>query len=251
MSATKQTILVVDDEPSVRLLLRRAFEAESYQVLDAENRQQTLDAVEQYPVSLVTLDINLAGEDGLAVAQAIRAVSSVPIIMVTGKGDLIDTVVGLEMGADDYIAKPFQIREVLARIKSALRRGQLNDNPDPQPAETHSDTQPQFYHFANCTLSTHTRDLSDPDGIVCELTTAEFNLLEVFVRHALHALSRDQIMDKIKGSDWNPNDRTIDNTVAKLRKKLAALGVHKAIKTVRGVGYQFAIEVQILRRKPS
>lgn len=245
MSTTKQTILIVDDEPSVRKLLRRSLEQESYRVIESENRQKTIDAIHSHDIDLVTLDINLDGEDGLALAQDIRAISTVPIIMVTGKGEMVDTIVGLEMGADDYISKPFQIREVLARVKSGLRRGQLN-------AEHQSTTgtlvgpKCDVYRFANCTLNSQTRDLASIDGTACDLTTAEFDLLEVLVKHSQQALSRDQIMDQIRGNDWNPNDRTIDNKIAKIRKKLATLGVDRAIKTVHGIGYQFIIKVEIV-----
>ena len=239
-----QTILVVDDDPAVRKLLRRSLELEPYRVVESENQRQTLDAIRTDFIDLVTLDITLDGEDGLNIAREIRALSAVPIIMVTGKGDEIDTVVGLEMGADDYIAKPFKIREVLARVKSALRRGQLNSHTLVQNIPPETSATASQYRFADCNLNPQRRDLFDPDGISCELTTAEFDLLEVLVKNALHALSRDQIMDQLKGSGWNPNDRTIDNKIARLRKKLSAIGVEQAIKTVRGIGYQFTIQVQ-------
>ena len=243
----KQTILIVDDESAVRMLLRRAFELDSYQVVEAQNRDQTIDAIRDNDIDLVTLDINLEGEDGLSVAREIRAISTVPIIMVSGKGELVDTIVGLEMGADDYISKPFQIREVLARVKSALRRGQLNEKHNTAPADVHDKQRINQYCFAQCTLDLQTRDLTAPDGNVCELTTAEFDLLEVLVRHPMQALSRDQIMDHVKGNSWNPNDRTIDNKIAKLRKKLNSLGVSRAIKTVRGIGYQFTFKVESIK----
>ncbi|MFK7992496.1 MAG: response regulator [Granulosicoccus sp.] len=246
MSTNKQTILVVDDEPAVRKLLRRAFELESYNVLESENRQQTIDAISEHKIDLVTLDINLDGDDGLSVAQEIRGLSPVPIIMVTGKGELIDTIVGLEMGADDYISKPFQIREVLARVKSALRRSELDRKAANEVAHHQNASHSTQYCFAQCTLDVQTRDLTGSDGKVCELTTAEFDLLEVLVSHSLRALTRNQIMDQLKGNDWNPNDRTIDNRIAKLRKKLTTLGVSRAIKTVRGVGYQFTYKVEII-----
>jgi len=250
MSNTKQTILIVDDEPSVRNLLRRSFEMESYRVLESENQQQTIDTIRNHDIDLVTLDINLDGEDGLVIAREIRAIATVPIIMVTGKGELVDTIVGLEMGADDYISKPFQIREVLARVKSVLRRDKINEQSDHKTRGTLNGCACDQYRFAECTLNLQTRDLTDPWGKVCELTTGEFDLLEVLVRHSHQALSRDQIMDQIKGNGWNPNDRTIDNKIARLRKKLGALGVDRAIKTVRGIGYQFTVKVEIVRSKP-
>jgi DNA-binding response OmpR family regulator len=238
----KRTILVVDDEPSVRRVLRKCFETECYEVIEAANSEQTLAAISDIHVDLITLDVNLAGEDGLWLAQKIRVFSSIPIIMVSGKGELIDTVVGLEVGADDYITKPFELREVLARVKSALRRSRLNQTSSEQRSTARSAATGVFL-FSGCTLSSSTRDLTRSDGERCELTTAEFKLLEALVTHARQVLSRDQIMDTLKGSEWNPNDRTIDNQVARLRKKLDAIGVVRAIKTVRGAGYQFTHNV--------
>lgn len=241
MTDRKQQILVVDDEASIRKVLRRYFESESYKVLEAANRDQTMDAVQTSTVDLITLDINLNGEDGLSLAREIRACSAVPIIMVSGKNDLIDKVVGLEVGADDYISKPFELREVLARVKSVLRRVQL-DLVQPAAA-TAPGSQAQQILFADCILCPNTRDLTKTDGTRCLLTTAEYNLLHTLVCHAHHVLSRDQIMDRMKGCEWSPTDRTIDNQVARLRKKLDAIGVEHAIKTVRGLGYQFTQDV--------
>jgi len=243
MPGSKHSILVVDDEAAVRRLLRRCFESENYAVTEAESRQDTLARLAERPVDLITLDVNLAGEDGLSLAREIRTYSNVPIIMVSGKGELIDTVLGLEVGADDYIAKPFQLREVLARVKSALRRSQLN------ATSSHTKTNPvnldaaTEYHFADCVLCPRVRDIRKSDGTHGELTTAEFNLLQAFARHAQQVLTRDQIMDQMKGMDWNPNDRTIDNQVARLRKKMNLLGIKNPIKTVRGLGYQFTMPV--------
>lgn len=250
MTVTKQTILVVDDEPAVRRLLRRCFESESYNVLEAENRQQTMIAFSESTVDLITLDVNLNGDDGLSIAREIRSVSPVPIIMVSGKGDLIDTVIGLEMGADDYISKPFQIREVLARVKSALRRGQLNQQLETRNIEHEKRSGGKHYAFAGCILNPQTRDLRSSDGSICELTTAEFDLLEVLVQNSQQAMTRDRIMDKIKGNDWSPCDRSIDNQIARVRKKLTSIGVKRAIKTIRGLGYQFTIDVEVNKTKP-
>jgi DNA-binding response OmpR family regulator len=219
--------------------LRRCFESENYQVAEAENRDETLHVLANQVVDLITLDVNLAGEDGLALARELRNDSAVPIIMVSGKGELIDTVLGLEVGADDYIAKPFQLREVLARVKSALRRSQLNKLQALPHRVAHSAASAQEYRFAHCALCPRIRDVRTVDGTKGMLTTAEFDLLETFVKHAQQALSRDQIMDHMKGQNWNPNDRTIDNQVARLRKKLMSLGMSDPIKTIRGLGYQF------------
>ena len=244
MPDAKNTILVVDDEAAVRRLLRRCFELENYVVAEAESRQDTLDSLAERQIDLITLDVNLAGEDGLSLAREIRAFSSVPIIMVSGKGELIDTVLGLEVGADDYIAKPFQLREVLARVKSALRRSQLNNTKSDQKINSTKSDAANEFRFADCVLCPRLRDIRKSDGTVGELTTAEFDLLKTFAKHTQQVLTRDQIMDQMKGTDWNPNDRTIDNQVARLRKKLMSVGINNAIKTVRGLGYQFTMDVE-------
>ena len=156
--------------------------------------------------------------------------------MVSDKGDLIDTVVGLEIGADDYISKPFELREVIARVRAVLRRYQSNAT-ETMPVE--SDNADVVYSFAKWTLNCTTRELFSDKGDAVPLTTGEFDLLHVFVTNTRRVMSRDQIMDSLKGCDWTPNDRTIDNQVARLRKKLVA--DQPLIKTVRGTGYLFTV----------
>lgn len=242
MTEHKPVLLVIDDEEAVRTVLRKCFENESYGVLEAFDPESALNVLSKHPVDLITLDVNLDGQDGLSLARDIRTRSNVPIIMVSGKGELIDTVVGLEVGADDYITKPFELREVLARVKSALRRSRLNSDVATLPPPT--DTTEKALYFDNFKLSVAARDLIATDGTACELTSAEYNLLSMLVSHPGQVLSRDQIMDDIKGADWNPTDRTIDNQIARLRKKLDSLGISGAIKTVRGVGYKFTCNVE-------
>jgi len=249
MTERQKTILVVDDEPSVRTILRRCFEMESYLVVEADSGETLHDALNSGPIDLITLDLNLAGEDGLQIARDIRSRSSVPIIIVTGKGELIDTVVGLEVGADDYISKPFELREVLARVRSVLRRTRNYSNPALESinnmgtSELKPTLSARIYHFEDCSLSTQTRELTTVNGSICELTTVEYDLLEIFASHAQQALTRDQIMDLLKGNDWNPTDRSIDNHVVRLRKKLETAGSPRSIKTIRGIGYQFTANV--------
>lgn len=255
MSSSQTTILVVDDEPSVRKLLRRCFETELYTVLETDCGEGLFAALNSTKVDLITLDLNLAGEDGLQIAREVRSQSRVPIIMVSGKNDLIDKVVGLEVGADDYVTKPFELREVLARVRSVLRRAPELNNPQPAvdaqgPPIDAAVKSPAggsgcCYYFNGLALCTRTRELSAADQRQFELTTAEFDLLEVFARHAQQALSRDQIMNLMKGQDWNPNDRTIDNHVAQVRKTLAEAGSPTIIKTLRGIGYQFTAKVTV------
>jgi len=235
LSENRSTILIVDDEAPVRKLLRRCFEKESFAVVEAANRAAIRDQLTAHDIDLITLDITLGNENGLEIAREIRAEQSVPIIMVSGKADLIDTVVGLEVGADDYITKPFELREVIARVRAVLRRYQPGSAaPKAQSAVT-------LHKFADWTLNSTSRELYDSKQSV-SLTTGEYELLYVFVCNAQRVLSRDQIMDNLKGRDWLPNDRTIDNQVARLRKKLGDES-QSLIKTVRGAGYLFTASV--------
>lgn len=240
MPDTAATVLIVDDEAPIRKLLRRCFESEQYQVKEAANSEELFACLESEPIDLITLDLSLGDENGLDLARQIRTKSSVGIIVVSGKGDLIDTVLGLEMGADDYISKPFELREVLARARSVLRRTR---HSVPATESQNSNENTSTYKFSHWTLIPSKRSLIHQDGTECELTSAEYDLLSVLVKHAGNVLTRNQIMDNIKGRDWNPNDRTIDNQVARLRKKIDPDGDLKAIKSVRGVGYVFTLTV--------
>lgn len=222
--------------------MRRCFEQDGYGVSEAENEAETMHYLAAGGIDLVTLDLALGAEDGLSVAREIRARSSIPIVMVTGKGDTIDRVVGLELGADDYISKPFHVREVLARIRSVLRR------TDALPAETSgnaSQDQTNRFTFGDWTVDFSRLELQSHSGEIRNLTAAEFRLLEVLVNNAKRVLTRDQIMDKLKGHDWSPLDRSIDNQIARLRRKIEADPKHPTlIKTVRGAGYTFAADVK-------
>jgi DNA-binding response OmpR family regulator len=243
MSPKGVHILVVDDEPEVRLLLRRCFEREGYTVVEADSGQQLFDALGSHPITLITLDLGLGGEDGLDIARRVRSQNNLPIVMISGKGDTIDRVVGLELGADDYITKPFQLREVLARIRAVLRRYESGATAAAvaEPAEKPS----EVIRFGDWTLNLARRELLGTGGAVQELTTAEFNLLELLAKRPGRVLSRDNIMDLLKGAEWSPVDRTIDNLVARLRKKIEADADHpRLIKTVRGIGYVFAGEIK-------
>jgi two-component system, OmpR family, response regulator len=235
-------ILVVDDDSQVRLLLRSCFEREGYGVLEAKGGAELRAAIEHATVSLITLDLNLGGEDGLALAREIRAKRNVPIIMITGKGETIDRVVGLELGADDYIAKPFHVREVLARVRAVLRRYEAMAVQDRQP----SVVQCERFTFEGWVLDPRKRELKTEKGEARELTTAEFDLLRILVERPNRVLSRDNIMDLLKGHEWSPLDRSIDALVARLRKKIEPVQDEEPhlIKTVRGVGYFFAVPVR-------
>jgi DNA-binding response OmpR family regulator len=243
--AGAKTILVVDDEAAVRQLLRDCFELEGYQVVEAPDRTEATRLLGELAVDLVTLDLNLGGDNGLELAREIRAKRDVPIVMITGKGDTIDRVVGLELGADDYIAKPFHVREVLARVRAVLRR--YDNGPTPPPAGSGDGVPDQAgaWCFDGFVLDEPRRELRGPDGAVRDLTTAEFNMLVMFVKRPSRVLSRDTIMDLLKGHDWSPLDRSIDALIARLRRKVEPVpDAPRLIKTVRGVGYVFAGEVK-------
>jgi len=234
-------ILIVDDEVGVRTLLRDCLQIEGYRISEAADGAGLEAQLAREPVDLITLDINLGGENGLDIARRIRSANKIPIIMITGKGDTIDRVVGLELGADDYIVKPFQLREVLARVRAVLRRYAAPATLTPvqgtqQATERHA--------FENCILDLERRELL-VDGELRELTTAEFDLLVVLLRNAGRVLSRDSIMDQLRGHEWSPLDRTIDGLIVRLRRKIEpAPDAPRIVKTVRGVGYVFSASVR-------
>ena len=235
-------VLVVDDEAEVRALLREYFELEGYRVSEAGDGTEMRAHLEKHPVTLITLDVNMPGQDGFALAREIRAQRNVPIIMISGKQDAIDRVIGLELGADDFITKPFNLREVLARVRAVLRRYQHDDRPGASLAGQPKDMR---YSFDGFSLSIARRELTDGNGHPIELTAAEFNLLELFVTRPSRVMTRDNIMDALKGHEWSPMDRSIDTLVARLRKKVEVDTEHpRLIKTVRGVGYVLAADVQ-------
>ena len=242
-TAVQRRILVVDDEEQVRTLLVNLFQREGYAVATAGGGAEMRGCLENVDIHLITLDLNLGGEDGLALAREIRAKRDVPIIMITAKDGDVDRVVGLELGADDYIVKPFNLREVLARVRAVLRRYEMPAGPHiTAGAGNH-----ERYSFGDWILDMTARELQARGGRPIELTTAEFNLLELLVRRPSRVLSRDAIMDLLKGHDWSPLDRSIDTLVGRLRKKIEPdSDTPSLIKTVRGVGYVFTADVSRL-----
>lgn len=239
--STPQHILVVDDDPGIRQMLSRYLSEEGFRVSAVESGEAMWAVMRSDPVDLVLLDLVLPRDDGLLLAREIRARHDVGIIMVTGRGDVVDRVVGLEIGADDYIAKPFHLREVLARVKTVLRR------LAPRPARRQGDAAEAsaLLRFDGWTLEPDRRRLLTPSGQDVRLTGGEFELLAVFLGHAGRVLHRDRLMDLTRGRDWAAYDRTIDAQVARLRKKIEANPKEPAlIKSVRGVGYVFAGRVE-------
>lgn len=243
-----QTILVVEDDSKIRTLLRNVLETEGFTVLEAYTGQTVLDLVETRQIALMTLDIHLGAENGLELARKIRRISSVPIIMLTGQDDVIDRVVGLEIGADDYITKPFHVREVVARVRSVLRRTEAAHDAVGVRSETAVPAGDGVkFTFDGMTADPSRLELLDRAGQDCGLTSGDFRLLTVFLNRPRRVLSRDQLMDLTGGQEWSPLDRTIDNQVARLRKKIERDPTEpKLIKTVRGIGYTFSGDVVVV-----
>jgi two-component system, OmpR family, response regulator len=235
-------VLIVDDEPRIRTMLHRYLTGEGLKVSDAGDGAAMRAILEREAIDLVLLDLLMPGEDGLSLARHIRQHSDIPVIMLTGKGDLIDRVVGLEAGADDYITKPFELREVLARIRTVIRRTapRATGTASAPPAAVS-----EALVFEGWRLDLVRRELQRQDGAPVSLTAGEFELLRVFVSHPNRVLSREQLMDMVKGRDWAAYDRAIDTQVGRLRKKIEAdSGDPTLIKTVRGGGYVFAAAVK-------
>lgn len=231
-------ILVVDDDPGIRSLLGEYFERNGFRVClasDGPEMRQVLDAGRP---DLVVLDVMLPGKDGLALCRELRARSNIPVIMLTARADEVDRIVGLEMGADDYLPKPFNPRELLARINSVLRR--VRALPPAQVAA-------HRVRFAGWTLDLAARELIAPDDLVVSLSGSEFRLLAVFVEHPNRVLGRNQLMDLTLGRDSAPFDRSIDVQVSRLRARLRDEGREpRIIKTVRNEGYVLAAAVERL-----
>lgn len=233
-------LLVIEDDPDIRALLAEFLSREGYAVRGLDTGRQATQTVASFAPALVILDIMLPGEDGLSVCRRIRAESMVPIIMLTAKSSDIDKIVGLEVGADDYLGKPFNPRELLARIRAQLRRASV-------PAVAHA-TPSRRLMAGEIVVDIDGRAVSTRAGAVVSLTTAEFDLLVCLLERPRRVLSREQLLDWTRGRSADPFDRTIDVTVSRLRGRLAnvAPDVVAAITTVRNGGYLFAMPVEDL-----
>ena len=227
-------ILVVDDHREIRDLVSRALTKEGFRVSTAADGRAMRKVLGDARIDLILLDLMLPGEDGLSLCRGLRAESNIPIIMLTAKGDEVDRVIGLEMGADDYLPKPFGSRELIARIKAVLRRSRES------PAEVHAGERPKRYRFEGWVLDTGTRELVRKDGVTVPLSTGEYDLLIVLVERPQRMLSRDQLLDLARGRTASALDRSIDTQVSRLRKKLERDPADPSIiKTVWGGGYMF------------
>lgn len=234
-------ILVVDDDPEIRHLLKQYLEKNGYQVTTVGDGGGMWMALDRSRIDLVVLDLMLPGTDGLELCRDLRARSKMPVIMLTARGDEMDRVLGLEMGADDYLAKPFSARELLARIKVVLRR--VRDLPFDPLADS-----PEGLAFNGWALDTRTQHLTSPDGLVVPLSQAEFRLLQTLLTHPNRALTRDQLLDLTQGREAHAFDRSIDVLVGRLRRHLDDDAREpELIKTVRGRGYMLAARVTPVR----
>lgn len=225
-------ILIVDDHREIRDLVSRALTKDGFRVSTAADGRAMARILTDSRIDLILLDLMLPGEDGLSICRRLRAQSNVPIIMLTAKGEEVDRVIGLEMGADDYLPKPFGSRELIARIKAVLRRS----NEKQSPAEAG----PKHYCFERWQLDTGARELVGNDGVTVPLSTGEYDLLIVFVERPQRVLNRDQLLDLARGRSTAGLDRSIDTQISRLRKKLECdPSDPKIIKTVWGGGYMF------------
>ena len=234
MDTGRYHIIVVDDEPVARARLSAYFSKEGYRISEADSAAAMRRIVEHDPADLMMIDINLPGEDGLMLIRDVRARSNVPIILVTVRNDDVDRIVGLEIGADDYVTKPFNQRELLARVKNVLRRstGQRYDESDVR-------------RFHGWSFDMRQRRLADPAGAAVELTHAEALLIGLFLRHPGQTLSRERIVHEIAHRDWSSYDRTADVLVQRLRRKLGdAPRSGRFIQTAHGEGYVFVAPVR-------
>ena len=230
-------LLIVDDDEEVLALIDRYFSKQGFRISRAQNGAQMREHIAASRVDLVLLDLGLPGEDGFELTRQLRRGWHGAIVIVTGRGESVDRVVGLELGADDYVTKPFDLRELLARVRSVLRRS----SPPPQK----QDSTPGAIRFDGFTLDTAARALSGRDGKSIPLTTGEFDLLRAFNAAPNRVLTRDQLMDELHGRQAGPYDRAIDVQIGRLRRKLERDPAQpELIKSVRGAGYMFTARIE-------
>lgn len=239
-AAATPHVLVIDDDPSITQLLADYLGNNDLRVTTGHTGADLRSVLADQVVDLVMLDLRLAGEDGMLLARNLREASSIPIIIITGKRDEADRIMGLELAADDYVTKPFNVRELLARIRAVLRRYQTARDLLPARDETL-----RAYRFAGWELNLRTRKLQSPDGSRIELTIGEFNLLRAFCAAPQRVLTRDQLLDLSRLHGAEVYDRSIDVQILRLRRKIEAEPSHPSyIKTERGTGYLFDVAVE-------
>ncbi|GAB5351713.1 response regulator [Qipengyuania sp. 483] len=237
------TLLLVDDESSLREPLAEYLTGQGFAVQEADSAATARSRIQTQTPDLVLLDIMMPGEDGLSLCRHLVETRQLPVILLTAKGEAMDRIIGLEIGADDYVAKPFEPRELVARIRSVLRRA------DRSPEAPGDDL---AYRFEGWTLDPLKRRLTDPDGTLVPISTAEFRMLRAFCDHPRRVLDRDQLLDMVQGREAHLFDRAVDNQVSRLRRKIEADNRHPHfIQTVRGGGYRFGADVERVAIGPS
>lgn len=237
----KGTVLTVDDDADLQVVMRHYLEAEGYQILSAQSGAEMLNKLEAASPDIILLDLILPDNDGLALLSQIRSKSSAAVIVVSGKDETADRIVGLEMGADDYLTKPFEMRELSARIKAVLRRTSGADAPANDKAAAGGGlAKAARILFGGWVLDRRQYQLFDAEGKTADLTSGEFRLLEALVSAPNRVLSREQLFELTRGGEFDTYDRAIDIQIARIRKKLQDDPKNpELIKTVRGVGYMF------------
>lgn len=235
------TLLLVDDEPTLREPLAEYLTRQGFVVQEAESAAAARTRLAQATPDLVLLDIMMPGEYGLSLCRHLVESRRLPTILLTAKGEAMDRIIGLEIGADDYVTKPFEPRELVARIRSVLRRAE-------RPAAPATDDE-LLYEFEGWQLDPLKHRLTDPDGALVPLSTAEFRMLRAFCDHPRQVLDRDRLLDMVQGREAHLFDRAVDNQISRLRRKIEADSRDpRFIQTVRGGGYRFATDVARLRR---
>jgi two-component system, OmpR family, response regulator len=233
-----QHVLVVEDDPGMRLLIMRVLRENGFHVTGARDGREMWAMLETVSADLVVLDVMLPAISGLDLCRSLRRVSGVPILMVSARGEEMDRVLGLELGADDYIVKPFGTKEFLARVRAVLRRGPATDSAI-------NGRRKEMLRFAGWTLNLRRRELAAPSGAAVELSGAEHDLLVTFLENAQRVIGRDRLLELSRSRLGDVSDRSVDVLVSRLRRKISSSASEQPlIRTVRGLGYMFAAEVE-------
>lgn len=235
--STAPVVLIVEDDPALRTLLARVLREEGFETLSAAHGAEMARVLESNPIDLILLDVMLPGSNGFDLCRSLRRTSQVPIVILSARDEETDRLIGLELGADDYIAKPFSNRELVARIRAILRRTQGG-------AQSATPRGAQLLTFSDWTLDPGRRELLSPDGAVVDLSGAEFDLLLAFVSSPQRVIGRERLLEMSRARFADASDRSIDVLVSRLRRKLGAAQAEPLLRTVRGVGYIFTATVE-------
>jgi len=234
MTTENAHILVCDDEIDVREMLREYLEKRGFKVSEAGNGVELRDVLEAKAIDLILLDVNMPGEDGLSILRSVRAERNICVVMLTAAGEVVDRIIGLEMGADDYLGKPVDLRELEARVKAVLRRREGSAD------SANKGTNGKSASFGDCTLDLEAAKLFAGDGTEIAITAMEFSLLKVFAENPKRVLNRDQILEQAHDRGWDPFDRSVDIRISRLRRKIEPIPEKpQIIKTIRGIGYLY------------